>query len=274
MFSRVQEVLDDLKPLIESVGIETELTDAIDGVVTLTLTKADDSTMADIGRLQGFIEREIMEEVEEVKQIVFEGDLGETPEPASTTPDTPVKTPLRVDVIQPSEDVDTCIFNLNRVIGPADSLLVESDADAEGYPLLQGLLALENVESVLAQDKMIIVRRSAGNWTDLSAECVAFIQKHLDGASAEGIRAKVLAVIEADINPAVASHGGFIELLDVKGTEVFVHMGGGCQGCGQAALTLKHGVQSSIMDAVPEVTKVYDTTDHAAGSNPYYQGAY
>ena len=88
------------------------------------------------------------------------------------------------------------------------------------------------------------------------------------------LKARVQTVLDTDINPAVASHGGYIELLEVKGTEVYVHMGGGCQGCGQAALTLKNGVQTSIMEAVPEVTAVFDTTDHAAGSNPYYRGTF
>ena len=100
------------------------------------------------------------------------------------------------------------------------------------------------------------------------------IQQHFGGAAPDGIRERIQQVLDTDINPAVAMHGGHIELLDVKGTEVFVHMGGGCQGCGQAALTLKHGVQTSIIEAVPEITAVYDTTDHAAGTNPFYRGTY
>ena len=65
-------------------------------------------------------------------------------------------------------------------------------------------------------------------------------------------------------------HGGFIEVLSVKGDTTYIHMGGGCQGCGMASVTLKQGVERSVMDRVPEIVKILDTTDHASGTNPYY----
>ena len=77
-------------------------------------------------------------------------------------------------------------------------------------------------------------------------------------------------VIETQINPGVASHGGVVTLVDIKGNTVFVQMGGGCQGCGQADVTLKQGIIRMIKEAVPEVEAVEDATDHAAGENPYY----
>ena len=82
---------------------------------------------------------------------------------------------------------------------------------------------------------------------------------------------KVQELIDTRINPSVAAHGGNIQLLDVTEDSVYVHMGGGCQGCGQAAATLKQGVQTMIQEEFPEIVNVIDTTDHAAGSNPYYQ---
>ncbi|MEC8892900.1 MAG: iron-sulfur cluster assembly accessory protein [Candidatus Poribacteria bacterium] len=82
---------------------------------------------------------------------------------------------------------------------------------------------------------------------------------------------KIQELIDTRINPSVASHGGNIQLLDVTEDSVYVHMGGGCQGCGQAAATLKQGVQAMIQEEFPEIVNVIDTTDQAAGTNPYYQ---
>lgn len=83
----------------------------------------------------------------------------------------------------------------------------------------------------------------------------------------------VQEIIDARINPGVASHGGHVELLDVRGDTAYVALGGGCQGCGLADVTLKQGIEVMIREAVPQIAAVIDSTDHAAGSNPYYQPA-
>ena len=89
-------------------------------------------------------------------------------------------------------------------------------------------------------------------------------------AEAQTVRDKVQELIDTAINPAVAGHGGFIELIDVQDTTVYLRMGGGCQGCGAADVTLKAGIERMIFEEVPEITEVLDTTDHASGDNPYY----
>lgn len=81
----------------------------------------------------------------------------------------------------------------------------------------------------------------------------------------------VQKVIREQINPAVAGHGGYVSLVDVKDEIAYVRLGGGCQGCGMADVTLKQGVSVMIKKAVPEVKDVLDITDHANGTNPYYQ---
>jgi len=81
---------------------------------------------------------------------------------------------------------------------------------------------------------------------------------------------KIQQLLDESINPAVAGHGGFVQLIDVKENVVYIQMGGGCQGCGMADVTLKAGIERMIMEEVPEVTEVLDTTDHASGNNPYY----
>ncbi len=78
-------------------------------------------------------------------------------------------------------------------------------------------------------------------------------------------------LLDDDINPSVAAHGGHIALIDVKEDTVFIRLEGGCQGCGMADVTLKHGIETAIRQAVPAITQVLDVTDHAGGGNPYYQ---
>lgn len=84
------------------------------------------------------------------------------------------------------------------------------------------------------------------------------------------LAAKVQELIDSMINPAVAGHGGFVQLIDVKDNKVYLQMGGGCQGCGAADITLKSGIERLIKEELPEVEEVLDTTDHASGENPYY----
>lgn len=69
----------------------------------------------------------------------------------------------------------------------------------------------------------------------------------------------------------VAGHGGHIALLDVVDDTVYVELQGGCQGCGMADVTLKHGIESAIVEGVAEINRVLDVTDHANGDNPYYK---
>ena len=91
--------------------------------------------------------------------------------------------------------------------------------------------------------------------------------------SIEELKEKVQELLDDMINPAIAGHGGFIRLLDVRENQVFVMMGGGCQGCGMADVTLKQGIETMIKEEIPQITGVIDQTDHAGGQNPYYQPA-
>ncbi len=80
---------------------------------------------------------------------------------------------------------------------------------------------------------------------------------------------KVDALFESEINPAVAQHGGKIELIDVQDATIIVRMMGGCQGCGMATVTLRQGIEESLKRLVPDVKGIEDITDHSAGTNPY-----
>lgn len=81
---------------------------------------------------------------------------------------------------------------------------------------------------------------------------------------------RVQDVLDQQINPGVAGHGGNVTLSKVEGDTAYITMGGGCQGCASSQLTLKMGVERMIKENVPEVKSIIDVTDHNAGENPYY----
>ena len=84
---------------------------------------------------------------------------------------------------------------------------------------------------------------------------------------------RVIQVIDQQINPAIAEHGGRAELVAVEEDTAYLRLGGGCQGCGMATVTLGQGIEVAITGAVPEIARVVDVTDHAAGTNPYFESA-
>lgn len=90
----------------------------------------------------------------------------------------------------------------------------------------------------------------------------------LEGPLAE----QIAQMLDTQINPAIASHGGAARLVSVDENNIaYLELLGGCQGCGMAAVTLKQGIERSLMEAIPELAGVADLTDHASGQNPYYQ---
>jgi len=86
----------------------------------------------------------------------------------------------------------------------------------------------------------------------------------------DDISQEVAAIIESDVNPMVASHGGHVELVGVDEGKAIIRFGGGCQGCGMADVTLKQGVEVMITEKVESIESIVDVTDHAAGTNPFY----
>ena len=84
---------------------------------------------------------------------------------------------------------------------------------------------------------------------------------------------RVLQVLDQQINPSIASHGGRAELVAVEEGTAFLRLSGGCQGCGMASVTLSQGIEVVIKEQVPEITKIVDVTDHASGENPYFESA-
>ncbi len=87
------------------------------------------------------------------------------------------------------------------------------------------------------------------------------------------VEQRIVQVLDQQVNPSIAAHGGVAELVAVEGGTAYLRLGGGCQGCGMASVTLSQGIERAIRDSVPEITAVIDVTDHASGQNPYFEAA-
>jgi Fe/S biogenesis protein NfuA len=88
------------------------------------------------------------------------------------------------------------------------------------------------------------------------------------------VAAKLVAALETQVNPSIAAHGGRADLVALEGTVVYLRLSGGCQGCGMAKATLSQGIEVILREAIPEIGNVVDVTDHADGTNPYYEPAH
>ncbi|MGH7730497.1 MAG: NifU family protein [Candidatus Eiseniibacteriota bacterium] len=181
-------------------------------------------------------------------------------------------------------DAQRCRFTVDRPVLAGRAVFFPAAAKAAGSPLAEALFALPGVAAVLVSHDTVTVTRSGyGEWPDLARQVGAAIRVQLQSGSEpvaaaalasmpgeDEIRARVEHLLETQINPAVASHGGWVELLGVQANNVFLQLGGGCQGCGMADVTLKQGIETLLREEIPELGEVLDQTDHAAGRNPYY----
>ena len=177
-----------------------------------------------------------------------------------------------------------CRFTIDRPVYPEKSFYFGSKEQAEGSGLAERLFAIEGVRGVHVSDKQLTVTKTGmDEWPVVAKQIGAAIREFLASgervvsdevrervAPAEEIKERVQQVLDTEINPFVASHGGMVRLIDVKENVVYIQMGGGCQGCGQADVTLKYGIETAIRAAIDGVGDILDVTDHAAGRNPYY----
>ncbi len=177
-----------------------------------------------------------------------------------------------------------CRFSVGRPVYPEKSSYFGSKEEAEGSALAERLFAIDGVRGVQVSHNLITVRKTGRDeWPVIGKQVGAAIRDFLSSGepavsdefrrkipSTDEIRERVQQVLDTEINPSVANHGGIIRLIDVKDNVVYIQMGGGCQGCGQADVTLKFGIETAIRTAVEGVGDILDVTDHASGRNPYY----
>jgi Fe-S cluster biogenesis protein NfuA len=179
---------------------------------------------------------------------------------------------------------DTCQFKVDRPIYEAGSVYFAGAEEAAGSPLIEKIFTIPNVTAVLVLGNIVkVTKNDQEDWVPVAKQIGSIIREQLTSdepaiadavknsiPSDEEIRLKVSDLIEKQINPAVASHGGYVELVDVKKNNIYLQLGGGCQGCGMANVTLRQGIEKMIRQYIPQVGGVLDVTDHASGTNPFY----
>jgi Fe-S cluster biogenesis protein NfuA len=199
-----------------------------------------------------------------------------------------------------------CRFVVGRPVYPGRWAYFGGAEQVRHAPLADRLFAIEGVVGVLiAHDKVTVtlegqsgipvlgtairtVRALVGgrsadtaSWTSPARRIGSAIREHIaSGQPAVGdppattvpseadLRARIQRVLDEQVNPVIAGHGGGVSILDVKDNVVYVLMWGGCQGCGLADMTLKNGVEAAVRDAVPEIGQIIDLTNHEANINP------
>ena len=206
-------------------------------------------------------------------------------------------------------DARRCRFVLDRPLFPNRWAFFAGPTDSglENAPLVSRLFRIPDIESVLlAHDKVTIARTLApdlpvlgtairifralagdssstkASWQRLATQVGSEIRAHIATGEPVVVDASLVAVpsqaellsrvesvLETDVNPVIAGHGGGVSTVGLIDNVVDLRMSGGCQGCGLADMTLKHGVEAAIRDGVPEIGEIIDLTDHAGGVNPF-----
>ncbi len=180
-------------------------------------------------------------------------------------------------------DNSRCKFVVSEPLYEAGLRRFASPEDAHGSPLAEAILAIEGVTEVIVSGHTVTaVKDTPGQWQMTARAVGAAIRSALlqggpvivpKAAAADGDDAlyeQVADVFETRINPMVASHGGRVDLIDVQDGVVLLRLGGGCQGCGMANVTLRQGIETTLRQMVPAVQGIMDVTDHAAGADPYF----
>lgn len=193
------------------------------------------------------------------------------------------QTRRRIRAQASANDADVMGFVLDAELQPGASVRLDGPGDA---PLGRALFAIPGIARVEASGATIWVRKHADcDWAALKPAIAAAIREVLDdtdtplGAGGDtagadpdtALLAEIEALLESQVNPAIAAHGGRISAERVERGTVYLRMMGGCQGCAASAATLRQGVERMLRAALPQIGEIVDVTDHAAGSAPFYQ---
>ncbi len=179
-------------------------------------------------------------------------------------------------------DANVMAFVLETPVQAGRSGSFEAGSEA---PLARALFALRGVQHMKVGGPTIWIQKDTdADWATLKPAIAAAIRRVLDATDAPlgrdvspgdgdtdaALLQAVEALLDRQVNPSVAAHGGHIAVDRVEGRTVFLRMSGGCQGCAASAATLRQGVERMLRAALPQIGEIVDVTDHASGSNPYY----
>ncbi|MFM7201317.1 MAG: NifU family protein [Myxococcota bacterium] len=198
--------------------------------------------------------------------------------------------PVKIMAHPSPTDPSTCKFTVEVAVASENLVRIRSREEAEHSPLAKRIFDIPQVKTVTFAGPVVTVTKSGPEpWPVIARQVGPAIRAFLaSGEPAvldsyqpaetasdkdEALAFRVQQVIESMINPGVAAHGGYVTLLGVRSEIAYIRMGGGCQGCGAADVTLKQGIVTTIKAHVPEIQEVLDSTDHAAGENPFFRDA-
>lgn len=202
----------------------------------------------------------------------------------------------QVEIRITAEPIDTqrCKFVLSVPVLAGGVRRFSAPEDAKGSPLAEAIFAIPGLgvsELIVSGNIVTVVKQSAAPWQAVGRAVGNAIRSTLTAdvpavtpaprpASGDGpavnddaLYEQVAKVFDEQVNPMVARHGGRVELIDVQDAVVMLRMGGGCQGCGMADVTLRQGIEGMLAQLVPAVRGIVDITDHATGANPYFQAS-
>lgn len=200
------------------------------------------------------------------------------------------------DIRITAEPIDNqrCKFVLNVPVLAGGVRRFSSSDDAKGSPLAEAIFAIPDlgVTEVIVSGNIVTVNKtSPAPWQAVGRAVGTAIRSTLTEnvpavapaarpatgdpsvVDDDALYEQVAKVFDSQVNPMVARHGGHVELIDVQDAVVMLRMGGGCQGCGMADVTLRQGIEGMLAQFVPEVRGIVDITDHTSGSNPYFQAS-
>jgi NFU1 iron-sulfur cluster scaffold homolog, mitochondrial len=191
----------------------------------------------------------------------------------------PYSSNIQIKAEVDQQDIRVCRFTVDRPVY-SGTVTFNNPEEAKQNDLADKLFQIPGISKVELDGYKVITTQSGDeDWRQIGKRIGSAIRNFLnpppqvpegERLPSEQMRTKVQQVLDDMINPGVAAHGGFVELLDVQDDNVYIRMGGGCQGCGAADVTLKMGIERLIRDNVPQVREILDTTDHGSGQNPYY----
>ena len=186
-------------------------------------------------------------------------------------------------------DNDRCKFIVSQPVHAGGVRRFASATDAAGSPLAAAIFAIPAAgvaEVIVSGNLVTVVKRGPTPWTAIGKLVGAAIRATLTASAPavpprapaastddDSLYDRVAQLFETKVNPMVARHGGAVELIDVQDGVVMLRMGGGCQGCGMADVTLRQGIEAMLRQHAPEVKGLVDVTDHSSGANPYFASA-
>lgn len=193
--------------------------------------------------------------------------------------------PLRIRAQPSPRDPDTLRFLLDAPVQQGAGPAVYEQAEA-GAPLARALFDVAGVRRIEVDGACIHVHKTVdARWPDLKPPIAAAIRAVLAGGElplgapdtevgAPGADGQMLRsvrdLLDRQINPQIASHGGHITAESVQDATLYLRMSGGCQGCAASQLTLRGNVERTLRAALPDLRGVVDVTDHDAGRKPFY----